>query len=116
MHIASRAFVGQNVLVDPLMADAQIMIFFEAFRNLLRALVSSNELLNQSPGGSLNALFRLPTPLHGHAISLLWLVASLPPVAAKLTTDRRRMDLDSFGDLLLIVSGFPWSGSSTAAP
>lgn len=107
MQITSCCYIAQNVLVDPLMADAnKSVVTFQPLRDLFRAPVLSDQFLDDLRGRLANALVAGMAAFVGKALRLLGPVASLAAIAVQLPAHCRRVFSDHSGDLHLHKSCF----------
>ena len=107
IQITALSFVLKNVLVDPLMADGNPVLFLEPEADLLRAPVLAQQMFNSTPTRAANTWSRLILPpLDTQPMRLLWSVATQSPIALQLTADRGLVAAQHSGHLGLVMTCF----------
>jgi hypothetical protein len=113
MEISSSVFIHENVLVDPLMTDLKAVVLLEPIRYLLRAPVLAHQRFDKDPGGGIYAIPGFLASVQSKLMSLLGSITFQSTIASKFSADRGFVNLDKVSNIRLIMSCFPWSGSST---
>jgi len=105
MQVASRLFVLENVLVDPLMDDLDSEVLLQPARDLLRAPFLADQHVNLDPGGVRSARAGYVATPQGKLMGLLRSITSQPTIASQLSARGGLVDLDNPCNLRLVVSG-----------
>jgi hypothetical protein len=95
VEIAALGFVGEDMLINPFMADGVGFLPFEPATNLFGAPILSELGVDLSPGGGVNSRFGVGLPpLEGPAVRLLRAIAPLAVVPPHLPGDGGLMDAE----------------------
>lgn len=107
MQRTSSKLIFKNVLVNPFMTDGYIQILLHPPTYLFWTPFFANQLFNIRPGAPVNTETNLTLlSILGKGMRLFMSIASSTTIPFELPANRRFVDTDYFGNLLLCLSCF----------
>ena len=104
--VATRLFIGQDVLIDPFLTDMNTGLGFQPPRYLFRAPILLNQLLNPLPSFQRDARLGLVASAERLAQGLFGTLSPLTTIAPQFPTNSRFMHIDGISNLGLVVTNF----------
>ena len=106
VKVATRLFIGQEVLIDPFMTDMNTGLGFQPSRYMFRAPILLNQLFNPLPSFRRDARLGLVASAERQAVGLFGTLSPLTTIAPQFPTNGRFMHIDGISNLGLVVTNF----------
>ena len=106
VKLATRPFIGQDVLIDPFMTDMNTELGFQPPRYLFQAPILLNQLFNPLSIFRRDARLGLVASAERQAVGFLGTLSPLTTIAPQFPTNGRFMDADGISNLGLVGTNF----------
>jgi hypothetical protein len=106
VELSSLPFVLSNMVIDPVMTDLNTVKLFELVRDLFRAPIFFQSIINDLPFSFAYSWHGLVSSLQCFVVGLFWAISTLALITASFPAYGRFMNFDVFYFFGLITTSF----------
>jgi len=106
VEVTANTFVFEDILIEPLMTDANLLLLFQSARDLFRAPVLAQQPFHNTPRFSGNPGNALLLAFHCQTMGLLRTIAASPLISFQFAADSRFVYANHCCNLCLRMSCF----------
>jgi hypothetical protein len=104
VELSSLPFVLSNMTIDPFMTNLNTVKLFELVRDLFRASILLQSIINDLPFSFAYSWHGLVSSMQSFVVGLFWPISTLTLITSNLPTYGRFMNFDSFCYFGLIMT------------